>query len=187
MKKKTIVILICFLFITASVLPAMGKINNEKNFLEEKNIFKKDKGITRFWNPEHTAAIWIDKIYVYDDSDPPPKGDGEFFFKMLAIPSFWKRTTDPYEVNDENPEIPYNLGKLGAFKTKFTPQWIFILAMEDDVSPDLSDDFLDWKIFKLKPPKGDYPSDDPYMEIFNWENDYFKAVVKIYFSYYDEP
>lgn len=183
MKKNTIVLFICLMLMTSAVLTVMGKTNDDKKPIEEKNIFNKNKGITRFWNPEHTLAIWIDKIYVYDDSDPPPKGDGEYFFKMLAIPSFWKRTTDTYDVSDENPEVPYNLGKLGAFKTKFTPQWIFILAMEDDVSPDLTDDFLDWKIFKFRPPKGDYPNSDPYMEIFEWENDFFKAVVKIYFSY----
>ena len=141
--------------------------------------------ITPFWDPEHTVSIHIDKIYVKESGDRNANDPGEYFFKLISIPELWHWTTDIYEVDDETPEVPYDLGKLGAFKTKFTPQWIIILAIEEDKDEGIANfnDFLGWKIIKFKPPQGDYPKDNPYIEIVQWENQYFKAVTKIYFSY----
>ena len=152
---------------------------------QKKEKLNYPKDILPFWDPEHTASIWIDKIYVYDSGDREAHEPGEYFFKLFAIPQMWHWTTDIYEVGDETPTIPYNLGKIAAFKTKFTPQWIVILALEDDKDEGIANfnEFLDFTIIKFKPPKGDYPSNDPYMEIIEWENQYFKAVTKVFFSY----
>lgn len=160
----------------ATCLPVTGTMDDAK---------KTSQGSTPFWNPEHVVGIHIDKLYVYDDSD---SGDGEepgeYFFKLFAIPQMWHWTTDIYEVGDETPEIPYHPDKLGAFKTKFTPQIIVIIAMDEDKAHDLNpNDFLDYKIIRFKPPKGDYPLSNQYFEIFDWTNNFFHAVTKIYFYY----
>ena len=183
MKIKILVLIVFMLMITIPTISVFGSVQTIEKTDNEK--ISSPKEITPIWDREHTTAIWIDKIYVYESGDRELNEPGEYFFKLFSIPQMWHWTTDIYEVGDENPTVPYNFGKLGAFKTKFTPQWIIIFALEEDKDEGIANfnDFLDWKIITFKPPKGDYPSTDPYMEIFDWENQYFKAVTKVYFSY----
>lgn len=138
-----------------------------------------------FWDPEHSLLICIDEMYVKYDSDDPPKGGGEFYFKLYAFPKIWKWETDIYEVNDES-TTPFNLGKIGAFETKYTPQFILLLAFDKDERPppkDIFDDFLGWMFIRFKPPKGDYPQSSPYHNSLNWENKFFKCDVNLQFHY----
>jgi len=186
MKTKIIGIFICMLLVFLPTFPVFGVEINDNNISEEKQIISGDVGKTIFWNKSHTVSIWIDKIYVIESGDREGKEPGEYFFKIYAFPQFWHHVTDIYEVSDEHPETPHDFGKLGAFKTKFTPQFILILAIDDDSTDGVANfnDFLGWKIFKLKPLKGDFPSNDPYLDIQKWDNPrYFNAVVKLFFSY----
>ena len=186
LKEACVILIIAVLVLPSTVV--IGENENNQIQLETytgtlNNIKKPYRSVIPFWNPEHVVGIHIDKLYVYDSSD---RGDGqepgEYFFKIYAIPQLWHFTTDIYEVDDKTPDIPYHPDKLGAFKTKFTPQIIIILAFEEDKAHDLnSNDFLDWIVIRYKPPRGDYPLNNQYFEIFNWVNPYFKAVTKIYF------
>jgi len=185
MKTKIIGFFICMLLITTT-FPVFGIEIDSKNVELEKRIINDNVSPTIFWNKSHTVSIWIDKIYIIESGDREGKEPGEYFFKMYAFPQFWHWVTDNYIVSDEHPETPYDFGKLGAFKTKFTPQFILILAIDDDSNDGVANfnDFLGWKIFRLKPLKGDFPSSDPYFDIIKWDNPrYFNAVVKIFFSY----
>jgi len=144
-----------------------------------------NEGSTPFWDPEHSLHIFVDNMFVKYDSDDPPKGGGEFYFKLYAFPKIWTWETDIYEVDDES-STPFNLGKIGAFKTKFTPQFLLLLAFDEDTPPppkDRLDDFLGWIFIRFRPPKGDYPQSSPYHESLNWENKFFKCDLNLQFHY----
>jgi len=190
MRKIGIWIFICTLLIFPSVFTVFGLDLECENNINEKHNIDDEIGSTIFWNKTHTVSIWIDKIYIFESGDREGNEPGEYFFKIYAFPQFWHHITDNYIVGDEQPEIPYDFGKLGAFKTKFTPQFILILAIDDDRNDGVANfnDFLGWKIIKLKPLKGDFPNNDPYLDIVKWDNPrFFNAVIKIFFSYYDSP
>lgn len=188
MKKKLLGIFVCVLVIV-SISSVTGLKTANRNIRGEPPLLNNDLDSIPFWDPNHTVSLHIDKIYVYDSGDRNTHDPAELFFRIYSIPKFWLFITDIFLVDDETPEVPYDLGKLGAFSTKFTPQWILILALEDDEGegPINFNDFLGWKLIKFKPPKGDYPHNDPYIEIIQWENQHFRAVVKVFFSYYSEP
>jgi len=182
MKKKFIGMFVCML-VLATCLPVTGIIEDEEKPSTE--ITPSITGVTGIWSKEHVLAIMLDKVYVYDCGDRQGYEPGEYFFKMYAFPSLWHWESDIYEVDDDNPEIPYNFYHIGAFKTKFTPQIILVLALEEDKKEDLNfNEFMDWKIFKVNPPRGDYPPNGMYTsDPVVWENDYFKAIVKFTFHY----
>ena len=161
-------------------------IQEENNDITSKHLSETGMtGVTPFWTKEHVLGIMMDKVYVYESGDREAYEPGEYFFKMYAFPSLWHWESDIYEVGDEHPEIPYNFYHIGAFKTKFTPQIILVLALEEDKKEDLNfNEFMDWKVFRVNPPRGDYPPNGMYIsEPVVWENDYFKAIVKFTFHY----
>jgi hypothetical protein len=93
--------------------------------------------------------------------------------------------TQIYEVDDNSPEIPYDIGTLKVFDTKFTPQILLLFAMEKDKGegPANFNEFLGFLKIKVNPPRGNYPVGSPWeMDPVIWETVYFKAVVKIYFG-----
>lgn len=69
---------------------------------------------------------------------------------------------------------------------RFTPQRIFIIAIDDDRSDDgvvNASELLDWTKIRFAPPKGDYPETIMYEETFQWLNIYFRADVVVQFYY----
>lgn len=184
MKRKIVGIFFSTLFIGSCILLS-GTITNNKN--TDLDLIKSSNKIemTPFWQQEHTVSIWMNQVYVKESGDREAYEPGEYFFKIFAFPQMWHWTTDIYEVGDEHPEDPYSFGKLASFQIKFTPQILILLAIEEDKKEDLNtNEFMDWKVYTFKPPRGDYPSNDPYQtEKMTWENQYFKAIWTISFHY----
>lgn len=179
MRRNIVSVFVCMLLL-ATAFPAMGTIHGGE-VLEEQGSAGCEEDATPFYENGHHVGIRMDKVWVYDDSDPPPKGDGEYYFKMYAIPKIWHMTSTVYEAV-EDPH-PHDFGTIGYFDgVHFTPQVIVIIAMEEDVGK-IKDDFLDWIVIVFNPPKGDYKWPDQYEDIITWENTYFKAVVKVYMHY----
>jgi hypothetical protein len=186
MKKKIVGILICMLLLLTPVFPVFGVEINSNKISNEKQIICNDIESTKIWNRSHTVTIWIDKIYIIESGDREGNEPGEYFFRIYAFPKLWHHVTANYEVSDEHPETPHDFGKLGAFKTRFTPQFILIISMDDDSNDGVTNfnDFLGWKVFKLKPYKDNFPSSDPYIDTIKWDNPrYFNAIVKLIYSY----
>jgi hypothetical protein len=182
MRKKLIGMFVCMLML-AICLPVTGTMDDDEKPSAGTKLGT--TGVTRFWPKEHILAIEMDKVYVYESGDREAYEPGEYFFKIYAFPSLFHWTTDIYEVGDENPDIPYNFHHIASIRTKFTPQIILVLALEEDKKEDLNfNEFMDWKVFKVNIPYGDYPPDGMYTsDPVIWENDYFKAVVKFTFHY----
>jgi hypothetical protein len=68
---------------------------------------------------------------------------------------------------------------------QFTPQRIWIFALEDDKGEGIGNfnEFLDWTMIKVSPAKGDYPHTNMWEKAFKWMNIYFTADVIMQFYY----
>jgi len=183
MKKKIIGIFIGMLVIMTA-LPAVGTLDTDNPY-KDKNMVDNTENTTPIYQNPHHVGIRIDKLYVYDDSDDPPKGDGEWYFKIYAFPKIWSYKTKIYQVTED--PAPWDLETIAYFEgVRFTPQFLLILAFDDEAPPppkDRFDQFLGWTFIRFNPPKGDYKWPNQVEEIYTWENQFFKAVVKVYMHY----
>jgi hypothetical protein len=174
MKKKILGMFVCMLVI-ATCLPVTGAIDVKKN---------PNQDITPFYDREHNINIYINKCWVYECQDE--HNPGEYFFHILVFPAFQYVKTDIYEVDDTHPQSSHNFGKLASIPVKFTPQFILIVAMEEDKQFDNNpNDYLGRIIIKLAPPKGDYSPSNPYsLPLVRWNaKPSFEADVAISFHY----
>ncbi|KYK24426.1 hypothetical protein AYK25_09780 [Thermoplasmatales archaeon SM1-50] len=176
MKRKIIGIFVCML-ILATCLPVTGKIGIENDMVYSSPFFS---------NP-HNLVIRLRNIYIKECGDDGSNEPGEWYFYIFMLPKFFHWKTDIYSANDNIPDQAQHFGKLcNCPGVRFTPQRIFIIAIDDDrsdqgvVNPS---EILDWTSIRFAPPKGDYPETNMYEETFKWLNIYFKADVIVQFYY----
>jgi len=176
MKKNLITVGIILALVLANCLPVTAKIIDDKNPSES---------VTPFYNVDHNIHININKCWVYQCCDE--HNPGEFFFHIIVFPAFKFKTTDIYEVEDTHPQSSHNFGRLASIPVQFTPQFILIIAMEEDKKTDLNpNDYLGYIVIKLAPPKDDYTPAKPYSHpLVRWDaNPVFEADISI--SFYHE-
>jgi hypothetical protein len=170
------------LLLLATVLPVSGDIQRSRHTAEKTSSKEQIQNRTPYYEIPHYIGIRCDKIYIYDDSERDSHSPGEFSFKLFSFPRMWHWTTITYEL-DVSP-TPYDLGRLGGMEeVHFTPQLIIIIAIELDEGIQNPNDLLDWMIIRWNPPKDDYEWPNQIQEIYTWENNFFKAVIKVYMHY----
>jgi len=172
MKNKIIEIFICMLLISIC-LTVTATIDDNKNPRE---------GVTPFYPIDHNIYININKCWVYECQDE--HNPGEFFFHIFVFPAGKYVKTDVYEVSDNHPQSSHDFGRLASIPAQFTPQYILIIAMEEDKKTDLnSNDYLGYILIKLAPPKDNYPPAKPYSHpLVRWDaKPTFEADISISF------
>lgn len=170
------------MLVLATCLPATGTLNVEQTS-EDEYTHENFRGITPFYPNEHYVGIRIPNLNMSYDSDDGTLGSGEFIFKCYAFPRLWSNTSIVYHMSDDV-TVPHHLSTIAHFDTRFTPQFILILCIEQDDAD--RDDFCGYKFLRFNPPKGDYKWPNQTEIMYTWENYFFKAEI-IVFMHYGNP
>jgi len=175
-----------YLFNVPSVYHSFGSINEKmhdigfRHSIDTQDNDENKKKPTGFWSEKHQIQIYIPNADVWDEANPGP-GDGEWYFKILVFPKTLSfRKTRIYSIDDEGPGL-HDFGCIADVDgIRFTPQIVLVIAKERN-SPE-PDDHLGAYYKIVRPPRGFYPSNDPYKVQEIWETSYFKTDIIILFA-----